>query len=108
MVAAFSLPGFCNIPNEDDDDIVETKEPVSGEIVLSTEHDPCFAHTIQPVVKDGLKDAGPLSKVLGKVSSLVSHVRRSCLATELLEDENRLQPSNATRWNSQIVMIKST
>ena len=75
--------------------------------MLSTEHDPCFAHTIQLVVKDGLKDAGQLNKVLGKVSNLVAHVRRSCVATKALEAENRLQACNATRWNSQIVMIKS-
>ena len=97
MVAAFALPGFSSLSVEEDEDLVETKEFLSEEMVLSTENDPCFAHTIQLVVKDGLKDAGPLNKVLGKVPSLVSHVRRSCLASEVLEDENRLQVFSATR-----------
>lgn len=44
---------------------------------------------------------------LGRVSSIVSHVRRSTHATDILEGENRLQASNATRWNSQLIMVKS-
>ena len=72
MVAAFSLPGYGaathddDEDDDDDDDLVEAKDSISEDIVLSTEHDPCFAHTIQLVVKDGLKDAGQLNKVLGK------------------------------------------
>ena len=64
MIASFSLPGLCDISDENDEDIVGIKESVSEEIRLSTEDDPCFAHTIQLVVKYGLKDVGPLSKVL--------------------------------------------
>jgi len=38
---------------------------------------------------------------------LVKYVRKSTLASDILEDENRLQSSNVTRWNSQLNMIKS-
>ena len=47
---------------------------------------PCFAHTLQLVVKDGLK---------------LTH------ATDILEGEHRLQTANATHCNSQLMMIRS-
>ena len=68
-------------------------------------HYPCFTHTLQLVVKDGLQQAGAISKVLAKVRRLVSHIRHSTHASELLEGEVRLAIDNATRWNSQLHMI---
>lgn len=55
------------------------------------EHQGCYAHTFQLCVKDGLKVADGIQALFGKVAKLVSHVRKSTIATELLEDENRLQ-----------------
>ena len=57
----------------------------------------CFSHTLQLVVNDGLKElSGPLRTVINKVSKLVSHVRKSHQATELLEKQcNKLQLANA-------------
>ncbi len=37
----------------------------------------------------------------------MSFVRKSTIATEILEDENKLEIANATRWNSQLKMIRS-
>ena len=37
----------------------------------------------------------------------MSHVRKSTIATEILEGVNRLQSENCTRWNSQLAMIQS-
>jgi len=51
------------------------------------EHDPCFAHTLQLVVKDGLTQAGSITKVLSKAAHIVSFIRRSTLATDILESE---------------------
>ena len=48
-----------------------------------------------------------MNNVLKGCSKVVSFVRRSTIATDLLEGENRLQADNVTRWNSQIIMIKS-
>jgi len=54
-----------------------------------------------------MKQAGPITNVLGKVANIVSHVRQSLHASELIEDERRLQTANATRWNSQLTMVRS-
>ena len=40
-------------------------------------------------------------------STVILYVHRSCIVTDILSDENRLQSSVPTRWNSQIIMIKS-
>ena len=58
-------------------------------------------------MKDGLKDVGHLRTVIQKASSFVSHVRKSHKASEILEKFNKLQISNATRWNSQLTMLRS-
>ena len=42
-----------------------------------------------------------------KTSKIVSYVRRSTVANELLEKEKRMQAPNKTRWNSQLKMIRS-
>ena len=70
-------------------------------------HQPCFAHTVQLVVKDGLKQADQINRVLGKITKFVSHVRSSTKASDLLESEVHLQAANVTRWNSQLNMLKS-
>lgn len=77
-------------------------------VQLSNQWNPCFAHTVQLAVQDGLKNTGPqLNKVLSKAAKIVSFARKSTHATEILEDEKRLQVANATRWNSQLYSIKS-
>ena len=43
----------------------------------------------------------------GKASSIVNYARKSTLAAELLEGENRLQTATVTCWNSQLKMIRS-
>ena len=59
-------------------------------------------------MKDGLKEASQhLKTVISKTSNIVSHVWRSIHASEILDNENRLQDQNLTRWNSQLHMIKS-
>ena len=119
MVKAFKfgLPGFEGDKlqaDEDSDKEVDEEDDLSE---LDEEEDPfdhipkhsrCYAHTLQLVVKDGLRDCtSHIKTVIGKASSLVSFVRRSIHASEILEDEGRLQACNATRWNSQMVMIRS-
>ena len=74
---------------------------------LYFDHIPCFAHTLQLVIKDAFKEAHGIRKVLSKASSIVSHVRTSIHSSEFLETEKRLQAANTTRWNSQLTMIRS-
>ena len=66
-----------------------------------------MCHNLHLVVKDGLKSAGVLNKVISKASNIVSHIRRSTTASDLLEGENRVQAATSTRWNSQLTMVKS-
>lgn len=124
MTKAFSLPEFNIQPTAEDLEICEaqsdtaeastSEEPESDIEDEDQESDKCFinregcfAHTLQLVVKDGFQAAGALKKVLAKASSIVNHVRKSCIATEILSGELRLQACNLTRWNSQIKMVRS-
>ena len=68
----------------------------------------CFAHTLQLVIRDGLKVAGQhLKTVIAKAASIVGSIRKSIHATGILEIEKCVQAQNLTRWNSQIKMIRS-
>lgn len=117
MIKAFSIAGprvqavqvdrpdsSSGTESESDDSLLDGQQSEDNDSLFSflPEHDPCFSHTLQLVVKDGMKEAGPLKRVISKVSSLVSHVRKSTHATDLPEGEARLQ----TRWHSEVTMIK--
>lgn len=111
MTKAFQL--ISDSENTECDDELDEEDDISpvelGDEIDIPTHQPCFSHTIQLVVKDGLKHADQINRVLGKVAKLVSHVRSSTQASELLEREAniRLQAANVTRWNSQVIMLKS-
>ena len=123
MLKAFSLPGFKTTDEEslsenessdseidDDESIVENEtvhQEFHNDLSSVTDHMPCFAHTLQLVIKDGFKQAGNITKVLCKVSTIVSFSKKSTLAAEVLEAEKRLKTANATRWNSQLQTIRS-
>ena len=107
-----TLPGY---EEEDTDDLSDEDEDKDNFESISTssldgfsfERHACFAHTLQLVIKDGLARAGQLNSVIKRCSKLVSFVRKSTVATDILEGEKRLQCDNATRWNSQLQMICS-
>ena len=82
-------------------------DSISFKEYLPFEHHSCFAHTLNLVVKDGLAKAGQLGSVIKKCSKLVSFVRKSTIATDVLKGQKRLQTDNETRWNSQLKMIRS-
>lgn len=95
----FDIPGFVDtqstedLTREDDGDFedepVESPDPEEDNSTLLShlpERFPCFAHTLQLVIHDGLKDAGTqTSKLIAKASRIVSHVKKSTLATDVLE-----------------------
>ncbi len=115
MVAGFSLPGY-EAPQPDDNDIDTDSElidldPLDADLdyheTLPAKHIPCFAHTLQLVINDGFKSVPQLNRILNKTAKIVAFVHRSTVATGVLDGEKRLQAANATRWNSQVKMIRS-
>ena len=130
MLKAFSLPGYENDSPPPSDEPADTEdeeedaglfdalqgepqyEHIDGsedEDILNfiPDHDPCFIHRLQSVVKDGFKGATQINKVIAKASSIVNHIRKSTVASDLLADFPRVQAANQTRWNSQLKMIRS-
>ncbi len=75
--------------SEEDDVCPAQPQPLFNENLL-LEHHSCFAHTIQLVVKDGLAKAGQIGNVIKKCSKLVSFVRRSTIAADVLKDEKKV------------------
>ena len=117
MVKTFvNLPGYTKMVRDtdssddedgdcDDNSIEDIDKDIHDCLPL---HLPCFAHTLQLVIRDGLKEAGQhLKTVISKAASIVGSIRKSIHATEILENEKRVQAQNLTRWNSQIIMIRS-
>jgi thiamine phosphate synthase YjbQ (UPF0047 family) len=93
--------------DEGSENDVENKIESSVDVCLP-QHVRCYAHSLQLVVKDGLKECNShLKQVVTKVSHIVNYVRKSVNASEILEDYSRLQAANVTRWNSQLYMLRS-
>ena len=91
------------ITEDDDNDTLQFYDDLSN----ISQHVPCFAHTVRLIIKDGFKQVNSIAKVLKKASSIVSFVKKSKIAADLLESEKCLRSANATRWNSQLLMIRS-
>ena len=49
----------------------------------------CFAHTLQLVVKDGLNNSKQMSSLLNKLSKLINHIKKSTIAMERVEKQNK-------------------
>jgi hypothetical protein len=114
MVKTFSfpVPGYSDSDEQfwlDNDTIEDYCDPEESESENPfPKHKRCYAHSLQLVIKDAFEECGQtIQKVIAKISKVVSHVRKSVFSSEVLEDENRLQACNATRWNSQMHMIRS-
>ncbi|CAF1511795.1 unnamed protein product [Adineta ricciae] len=68
---------------------------------------PCFAHSIQLVVNDGLKQTSSIQSVLTKVAKIAKLSHSSTIFAEKLEQINKSIPkANKTRWNSQFNTIE--
>ncbi|CAF1422957.1 unnamed protein product [Rotaria magnacalcarata] len=91
---------FINIP-QDDGDLIDGDNP--SNIRLS-----CFAHTLQLCIRDGLKNASYVPKVLAKCQALAKFSNKSSRIADLLEQLNKnINKMNLTRWNSEYMLIKS-
>uniref|UniRef100_A0A1X7VE61 hAT-like transposase RNase-H fold domain-containing protein n=1 Tax=Amphimedon queenslandica TaxID=400682 RepID=A0A1X7VE61_AMPQE len=91
--------------DENENDSVYVSHSLESNVVL--DHYACFAHVLQLVTKNGLAKIGQLGTVPKKCSNLVSFVRKSTIATDILIGEARLQASNITRWNSLLKIIRA-
>ncbi|XP_067305981.1 E3 SUMO-protein ligase ZBED1-like [Pseudorasbora parva] len=77
-------------------------------------HYPCFAHTLNLVVKDAIKASPEISHLLEKCRNIVSFFHHSTKATEKLKQlqkklkvaEHKLIISVETRWNSAFYMLE--
>ncbi|KAK0144577.1 Zinc finger BED domain-containing protein 4 [Merluccius polli] len=77
-------------------------------------HYPCIAHTLNLVVKDGIKAVHEVVQLLTTCSSIVSFFHHSAKATEKLKQiqkqlkvaEHKLIQSVETRWNSVFYMLE--
>lgn len=68
---------------------------------------PCFAHTIQLVVNDGLKHVSTIQTALTKVSKIAKLSHTSTIFAEKLEKLGKSIPrANKTRWNSQFNTVE--
>ena len=69
----------------------------------------CFAHTLQLVVRDGLKETKVLNSAMAKVTKFCSLLHSTCGMKEAFEEHyggNRSIPSAvATRWNSTLRLV---
>ena len=87
---------------------------VAGTHIAGLKQFPCFAHTLNLVVKDSLRADQTLAVVLEKCSSIVSYFHHSAKASDKLIDiqkqqslpEHKLIISVETRWNSVYYMLQ--
>ena len=106
MVAAFDLPAFSNFSSENDELIALDVEGEVDQYITFAKHARCFAHSLQLVIKHAFQQC-QVPDLLRKAHRIVTHVRKSNIAVDHLDGETRAQPSNQTRWNSQLTMIRS-
>lgn len=98
--AFVTLPGFENDTSDDSDDEDDDNEESIEDLLVLMEHHSCFAHILQLVVKDGMEKAGAIDCLIKKCFKFMSFVRKSTIATDILQGKIKLQSNNVTRWNS--------
>ncbi|CAF1531206.1 unnamed protein product [Adineta ricciae] len=70
---------------------------------------PCFVHTLQLVVHDGLKDGSSIRSAVAKVAQTAKLTHKSIPAAEKLQDIKMSTPQAVpTRWNSQFLTVSKT
>ena len=68
----------------------------------------CFAHSMQPCIRDGLPKVPHVPKVLAKCQVLAKAAHKSTKVADALEALNKhINKANLTRWNSEYLLCKS-
>jgi len=70
------------------------------------EHERCFAHSLQLVIRHALNKCQANTSLLKKVNKIVAHIHMSTIATDHLQGQPRPSIANATRWNSQLTAVR--
>jgi hypothetical protein len=120
------IPGFesyfvCEDDSEENDDIDEINLNVSeGHCPDDDDYDvrsdfekqeellrlPCFIHTLQLVVKDGLKETRCTRSAMAKVAEIAKLSHKSIPVAEKLQEFKLTIPlAVITRWNSQFITV---
>lgn len=81
---------------------------------MNMRHPPCFAHTLNLIVKDSLAADTELDDLRSKVRRVVGFFRSSCTAKKKLDNlqkdlkmpQLRLLQEVETRWNSTYLMLE--
>ena len=103
--ASSSVDTYCDNPSlweDHDDDALNVPDGCTRL--------PCFAHSLQLVIRDGMQQLAVCRGALGKVSKLANIVHQSSLfrtAFEATFGAGRAIPeTNATRWNSVFQQLR--
>lgn len=114
MRKAFATLGEEDDDDEDEDDLCDHETDSAAPVapaVPAAKHLRCFAHSLQLLIKDGLKDSKPLYGALGKCSKIASLLHSSSSFQEKFESvfgkQRGIAQANATRWNSTLTHISS-
>ncbi|XP_019731263.1 uncharacterized protein LOC109519280 [Hippocampus comes] len=95
---------------EDQDE--EDAGAVRQALILASKHRiPCFAHTLQLVIGDGLKELRAVGQAIAKVSKLTTVLHRSAVLKERFEErfgvDRTIPAANSTHWSSVFVQLKA-
>ncbi|CAF2100505.1 unnamed protein product [Rotaria magnacalcarata] len=108
------LPNFCSTTpySTTDTDALTQEFLIQDSFRSLLDHNevfriPCFAHTIQLVVSDGLKETKSVLSSLEKVSAIAKLSHTSTKFAEKLDAMNLSIPRAViTRWNSQFLTVE--
>lgn len=112
MIAAFSKKSSDTSDSDSDsdteDNTLDTSEDNTSDLCnYLPEHESCFCHTTQLVIKDALLSCTQLNNAISKCNNIASRVHKSTLISEQLETERRILSANKTRWHSNIMCVRS-
>ncbi|GFS27016.1 zinc finger BED domain-containing protein 1 [Elysia marginata] len=82
--------------------------------IIEAQHQPCFAHTLNLVVRNSLDADDRVRQVINKVKAIVTYFHSSTVATNKLREVHvsrgsvarKLKQGVETRWNSTFDMLK--
>ena len=91
----------------------KAKDRVGSLLVCEFLHMRCYAHILNLIVQDGLKD---LNESIVKIRNIVRYVKSSpnrfekfkaCVEREKIQSKNLLYLDVSTRWNSTYMLLES-